>query len=38
MSKTSVTYAIDQETGDLKKVASFDSMEDPNWIELICLS
>lgn len=38
MAKTSVTYAIDQETGDLKKVASFDSMEDPNWIELICLS
>lgn len=34
---TVVTYAINQETGDLSKVAEFETLEDPNWIELVCL-
>lgn len=35
--RTAVTYAIDRQTGALTKVASFDTMEDPNWIELVAL-
>ncbi|PWK61297.1 beta-propeller fold lactonase family protein [Aminobacter sp. AP02] len=38
MTNTAVTYAIEPSTGELNKVASFSSMEDPNWIELVCLS
>jgi 6-phosphogluconolactonase len=32
-----VTYAINGDTGALTEVASFDSLEDPNWIELVSL-
>ena len=35
--KNAVTYAINRENGALKKVAEFATLEDPNWIELVCL-
>lgn len=37
MTNKAVTYAIDRESGDLSKVAEFDSLEDPNWIELVSI-
>ena len=35
MTRKAVTYAIDQASGALNKVAEFACLEDPNWIELV---